>query len=170
MIGRKSHPFVDRRRPNEPETYRKKRHIGTRVSPVHAKITTLQCVKSLTRQNAFDPRLQPVDHHLQRWAQSQGSGLPAEPEDVDHLASRFKFSPLPDEDAVLTDIIILSIPDDWRRLIVMWYRSNLTVAVIEQKMGMKRTRLYKEIGLILAYLLGRLPEAGVKLSKMRVTV
>lgn len=170
MMGRRSYPSVDRRRPNDPETYHRKRHIGSKVPAVHTPITTLQCVKALTRQNAIDPKLQPVDRHMQRWAQSQGSDLPADPQDVDHLASRFQLSPLPDEDAVLTDQAVLHCPEDWKRLLVMWYRSSLTVAMIAQKLDMSRTSLYSERRLVLAYLLGRLPEIGVKLPMTRVPV
>ena len=120
-----------------------------------------QVIRRITRNGSLDARLLPTDRHLQRWAVGQGTGL----ENTERaLIPVSHLTPLDDEQAVLTDQVILSAPEHWRRFIHRWYRSDCSVDQLGQEFGLGRDKLYFERRLVLAYLLGRLEAIGIHLS------
>jgi hypothetical protein len=127
--------------------------------------TTLIVIQRLAREHALDPRLAPTDRHMQRWAGSQGSGLPVDPDDADGLP-RTRLPILPPDEAVITDQIVLGSPSMWQRFIFAWYRSPKPKEVIAEELGMRVQAVYDERRLVLAYMLGRLTEAGIVLPSM----
>lgn len=120
-----------------------------------------QVIRRITRQNSLDPRLMPTDRHMQRWAVGQGSGIP----DPDRaLFPESRLTPLPLDVDILTDQIVLTSPDHWRRFLVCWYRSDCSVEQLAVDLGMKRDKLFIERRIVLAYLLGRLTASGIRIS------
>jgi hypothetical protein len=105
--------------------------------------------------------LLPTDRHMQRWAVGQGSGIP-DPERALFLESRL--TPLPLDIDILTDQIVLSSPDHWRRFLVCWYRSDCSTEQLAADLGMGRDKLFIERRIVLAYLLGRLTASGIRIS------
>lgn len=142
--------------------------VRSRVVTVRVRPTPLEVVKRITRHNATDARLEGIDRHMQRWAQSQGSGVPEQAADIDHLVSKFKLTPLPAAEAVITDRIVLELLTPWRFFVHAWYRGDMPVHLIAEELGMERRRLYEERRIILAYLLGRLTAEGVRIASYRV--
>jgi hypothetical protein len=125
-----------------------------------------QVIRRITRHNALDPRLMPTDRHMQRWAVGQGSGIP-DPERALFLESRL--TPLDLDVDVLTDQIVLSSPDHWRRFLVRWYRSDCSVEQLAAELGMARDKLFIERRIVLAYLLGRLTACGIRIPTFEAT-
>ena len=161
-MARKSYPYVMRPRSKVPPRPTVKDPPDPRIprSPTH-KRTSYDVIRRITRQNALDPRLAPTDRHMQRWAVGQGSGFP-QPERALYPQSRL--TPLPPEVDVQTDQIVLGCPPHWRRFIGLWYRSDCSVQELAEELGMKRDKLFMERRIVLAYLLGRLTEVGIRLS------
>jgi hypothetical protein len=120
-----------------------------------------QVIRRITRVNALDPRLMPTDRHMQRWAVGQGDGLPA-PDRALFPVSRL--TPLSPDVDILTDQIVLSAPSHWQRFIIRWYRSDCSVAQLAAELGMARDKLFVERRIVLAYLLGRLSAAGIRIT------
>jgi hypothetical protein len=120
-------------------------------------------IRLMARANALDPRLLPTERHLQRWAVSQGSGLPL-PSELADILPRTKLPPLPDDQAVVTDQAILHSPRYWQRFVHSWYRSPKPAEVIAGELGLSRASVYDERRLVLAYFFGRLTEAGIPLA------
>lgn len=123
--------------------------------------TSAAVLRRIMRPNALDPRLAPTDRHMQRWAVGQGSGFPI-PERGGMPVSRL--TALAPEIDILTDQIVLSSPGHWRRFTVCWYRSDCSTDQLASDLGMKRDKLFTERRIVLAYLLGRLTAAGIRLS------
>jgi hypothetical protein len=136
------------------------------VTIFHETITPADVIRRISRQNALDPRLAPTDIHMQRWAVSGGSGLPLEQAEAE-LLPRSVFSPLPDDQAIVTDKIVLAAPDHWRSFIHDWYRSPKPTNLIAESMGLRRRAVYEERRIVLAYLLGRLTGAGIRIPSYR---
>jgi hypothetical protein len=137
--------------------------VSAQIQPVYVPPASIEVVRHITRRNALDGRLEPTDWHMQRWAQSQGSDLLISDEAADALP-RVKLPPLADEDAVITDQIVLHSPDHWRGFVFSWYMSPKPVEVIAKELGCEKRTVYTERRLVLAYLLGRLTEAGVRIA------
>lgn len=133
-----------------------------RVPPAPAAVPSrAQIIRRITRPNALDPRLAPTDRHMQRWAVGQGSGFP-DAERALFLASNL--TPLPPEVDVATDQIVLTTPAHWRRFVKLWYRSDCSVEQLASDLNMGRDKVFIERRIVLAYLLGRLHSAGIRLS------
>jgi hypothetical protein len=133
------------------------------IPPVIVRPQPLDVIRRITRQNALDPRLEPTDRHMQRWAVSSSSSEPALAAiawDVS-TASRFRLTPLPDTEAVIIDRIVHDAPRVWRLFVKLWYKSDVPVDVIAADLGLKRRTLYDERRLVLAYLLGQMRAAGL---------
>lgn len=124
-------------------------------------ISTAAAIRAMLRQNAIDPWLQPIDRHMQRWAESQGAGLP-NPDRA--LMLRSKLPPLPAEEAIATDQVVLSTPRPWRIIVKLWYRSDCSVQQICEDLGIGRSVLYCERKVALAYLAGRMVGVGIRLD------
>lgn len=156
----KPRPFVmghrrtDHRMTGEPE-------------PVYVGFSDPEIIRRLERQNRMDLRLLPTHRHMQQWAESQGADLPVDPDAGDGIP-RTKLPPLNDDYAVITDQIVQTVPEDWRNFIFSLYRSPKPTEVIAEEFGWKKTQVYFERKLVLAYLLGRLTEAGVRLASYRL--
>jgi hypothetical protein len=129
--------------------------------------TALEVIRHITRSHALDPRLEPTDRHLHRWAASQGSGLPLDP-DLADILPRVRVPPLSDDIAVVTDQIVLHSPEYWKRFVFKWYRSPKPKEVIAQELGMRVQAVYDERRLALAYMFGRLTEAGVAIPSYQL--
>jgi hypothetical protein len=133
--------------------------------PAHAP-SAAQVIRRITRANALDPRLMPTDRHMQRWAAGQGSGMD-DPERA--LFPMSRLTPLDPLTDIATDQIVLSTPDHWRHFLVRWYRSDCSVDQLAQEFGLKRDKLFVERRLVLAYLLGRLTAAGIRITTFEAT-
>lgn len=123
--------------------------------------TAAAVIRTITRQNAIDPRLFTTDGHMQRWAVGQGTGLP-NPERA--LRPKSTLPPLAPEVAILTDQVVLSSPRPWQRFVVLWYRSDCSTDQLLERLALSRDKLYIERRLVLAYLLGRLTAVGIRLA------
>jgi hypothetical protein len=121
---------------------------------------SMQIIRRLARPNALDPRLAPTDRHMQRWAVGQGTGLP-NPDRALFLQSNL--TPLAPEVDILTDQVVLTAPAHWRKFTALWYRSDCSVEQLAAKLDMGRDKLFIERRIVLAYLLGRLTEVGIRL-------
>lgn len=133
-----------------------------RVPPVFVRPLTPDRIAEITRHNTLDRRLRPIARHLERWAISQGSGLPLSAEEGDSLPDT-KLTPLSDDEAVITDATILYSPEPMKRFVCAWFRSAKPTTVIAEEFGLSRTALYVELKMVLAYYLGRLHEAGLQI-------
>ena len=143
--------------------FRRKR--GSELPPeltVFRDPTPADVIRRLTRVNSLDPRLLPTDRHMQRWAVGQGTGLP----NADRaLHPKTTMTPLPELEAIITDKVVLAAPSYWRRFTVMWYRSDCSTDQIATAFRMSRDKVFIERRLVLAYLLGQLSAAGIRLSR-----
>ena len=133
---------------------------------VHHPTLTPKEIERVTRPTALDRRFRPVDWHLKRWAVSQGSGLPIDAVSADSLPAA-RPPPLSDHEAVVTDQVILHSTPDIRRLVFAWYRSPKPKEVIAQELDVSERAVYYEHKLALAYLLGRLTQAGIHIPLWR---
>lgn len=140
--------------------YRLRKPGAAIVRELWAPPTDAALIRRITREHALDPRLAPTDRHMTRWAASQGSDLPLDPARADSLP-RTRLPPLSPTEAVVTDQIVLRSPDHWQRFIVAWYRSPKPTEVIAEEIGVSLRQVFDERRLVLAYLLGRLHEAGL---------
>lgn len=139
------------------------RQLKSVIPPVYVGGSSAIVIRKITRQNALDPRLEPTDRHMQRWAESQGSDLPNESD----LPPKVRLPPLPEPVAVVTDQIVLHSPDYWRDFIFSWYRSSKPIEIIAKDLGCEKRSVYFERKIVLAYLLGRLTQAGVRIASYR---
>jgi hypothetical protein len=128
--------------------------------PTHAP-SVAQVIRRITRANSLDPRLMPTDRHMQRWAVGQGSGIP-DPERA--LLPVSRLTPLSPDVDIATDQIVLSSPTHWQHFTYRWYRSDCSVDQLAQEFGISRDKLFFERRLVLAYLLGRLTAAGIRIT------
>lgn len=133
-----------------------------RLPPVFVRPLTPSRIADITRHNTLDRRLRPIARHLERWAISQGSGLPLSAEESDSLPEA-KLTPLSDEEAVITDATILYSPESMKRFVFAWFRSQKPSTMIAEEFGLSHTGLYVELKMVLAYYLGRLHEAGLQI-------
>lgn len=127
-------------------------------------------VRRLTRQNALDPRLEPTDRHMQRWSVSQhmtlaelgftGAEIPT--------ASKFRLTPLADDIAAVTDRIYAQTPIFWRNFVWDWYCTDKSTELIAKQAQCTRASIYTERRIVLAYFLGRLIQAGVRIASHRL--
>lgn len=123
--------------------------------------TPAAVIRRISRQTALDWRLVPTDRHMQRWAVGEGTGLPNEDR---ALYPKSVMPPLPASEAIITDQVVLEAPTYWRRFIVLWYRSDCSVDQLSAELQMSRDKVFIERRLVLAYLLGRLLGAGLRIS------
>lgn len=128
--------------------------------PIHAP-SSAQVIRRITRANSLDPRLMPMDRHMQRWAVGEGDGFP---DSERALLPVSRLTPLSPDVAIATDQIVLSSPAHWQRFTYRWYRSDCSVNQLANEFDMKRDKLFDERRLILAYLLGRLSAIGIHIS------
>lgn len=162
MMARRSYPYVMINRPRARERPTAADPPDHRIPrlPMHAP-SVAQVIRRITRSNSLDPRLMPTDRHMQRWAVGQGSGMDDPERALFPLSRLTPLDPLTD---IATDQIVLSTPDHWRHFVVRWYRSDCSVDQLAQEFGLKRDKLFLERRLILAYLLGRLTAAGIRIT------
>lgn len=123
--------------------------------------TPAAVIRRITRHNALDPRLMPTDRHMQRWAVGQGDGFPASDRAMYPIS---RLTPLAPDVDIATDQVVLSSPPHWRRFTVRWYRSDCSIDQLASEFGLRRDKLFVERRLVLAYLLGRLTAAGVRIT------
>jgi hypothetical protein len=161
-MARRLYPFVmrGRARVRERPTAADPPDPRIRRLPTHAP-SPAQVIRRITRANALDPRLMPIDRHMQRWAVGQGSGFP-DPERA--LLPVSNLTPLAPDVDIATDQIVLSTPSHWQHFVVRWYRSDCSVDQLADEFGLKRDKLFLERRLVLAYLLGRLTAAGIRIT------
>ena len=128
----------------------------------------IEVIRRITRKNALDPRLEPTDRHMQRWAISLCGGIT-----VPRLAQLKiapigpRVPPLSSDAAAATDRVVASSPDHWRLFIESWYCSSKPSEVIALEMRCEKSALFIERRLVLAYLLGRLTSDGVRIASHR---
>lgn len=130
-----------------------------RVQPVRVAPLTGAQLRLLARDTALDPRFRAVDRYLWRWAVSQGSGLPCF-DDIVHAA---KPPPLPAPEAILCDDMIRESPVWARDFVVMWFRSDCSTEQIAERLQIRLRGVWEERKLVLAYYLGRLAQAGIRI-------
>lgn len=143
----------------------RKKHYDLSL-PVWVSPTPAATLKLLLRQNALDPRLMPTDRHLQRWAVGQGTGL-SNPDAADG-PPKAHLDPLPQDQSIVTDQVIIHSPTNFRRFVHDWYRSSMSVEQIAERLGMTRQTVYLERRIVLAYYLGRLSEAGISIATFEI--
>lgn len=146
-------------------SYRRKR--GGDAPPerlVFRPLTAAGVIRLIARQALVDARLLPTDRHMQRWAVSQGLGLPVGPEFAEAL-TRTRLSALPDDEAIVTDQIVLRAPYSWRHFVFSWYRSPKPRELIAVELHIPVSAIGAEHQLVLAYLCGCLVGAGIPLDK-----
>jgi hypothetical protein len=134
-----------------------------RVPAVFARRLKPAEVRAITRPTALDRRFRPIDRYLRRWAVSQGSDIPLTPEEADGLPES-KLSPLPPDEAIVADQIILDSMPDVQCLVFAWYRSSKPREVIARALNVTERAVYYEHKLALAYLLGRFTQAGIHIA------
>lgn len=140
----------------------------SQVRAVYVPPASLEVIRRITRKNALDPRLEPTDRHMQRWAVSLCGGI-TEPS-LAHLKlmpTGLRIPPLSDEAAAATDQVVASSPAHWRVFIKLWYCTNQPTEVIAKQIGVEKTTLFVERRLLLAYLLGSLTHCGVRIASHR---
>lgn len=119
-------------------------------------------LRMLARDTALDPRFRAIDRYLWRWAVGQGSGLPLSADDADWLPES-KPTPLPSDESITVDLIVLHAPHWARVFAFMWFRSDSTVPQIAERLKCRVRAVYDERKLVLAYFLGRFAEAGIRI-------
>lgn len=168
-VARKSRPFIMH---GEPTTTRRRPSIADppdrRAPEVPVRALTPSELRMLARDTALDPRFRAIDRYLWRWAVGQGSGLPLSAHDADTLPES-KPPPLPADDSITIDIIVLHAPDWARAFVFMWFRSDKTVEQMAQRLKCRVRAVYDERKLVLAYFLGRLTEAGIRIPTWEAT-
>lgn len=101
------------------------------------------------------PHLEATSRHLVRWALTFEARAERPPNAV--------LPPLPDAEAAVIDAVVQDSPVYVRRLVLPWYCSHTPPAQIAEERGVSRSAIYDERRMVLAYLLGRLTEAGIDL-------
>lgn len=158
---------------------RKLRRSGGRVEPRQVFISPLPASKlqALTRQNSLDRRFRPTARWLERWSAGQGSGMKLTDKEMERLAERgaqdeearearrVLATPLPDLDAITSDLVIQRSPSWIETFARLWYCTDLSVEVIAKELGMDTREIYREHKVVLAYLLGRFTEAGLPIPE-----
>lgn len=129
---------------------------------------TPQELRLLARETALDPRFRAIDRYLWRWGVGQGSGLPLQPDDADRLPES-KPPPLPDIESTVVDLIILHSPTWARDFVFMWFRSASSIDEIAHRLQCRERAVYDERKLVLAYFLGRVTEAGIRIPTWEPT-
>lgn len=86
---------------------------------------------------------------MERWAVSNGSGLPAHRWDDSRKA---KPPPLDDHSAYIIDRIVRECPPRTNRIIEEWFRRPLPTSEIARQMGMTRKSLLKSVLVVLNFL------------------
>lgn len=146
-------------------------HSSIEVPPVIIGVSAPDALRRITRRNAQDPRLEPTDRHLQRWVVSLYGGIEGDVKSVpfdDALkASKFRLPPLADDVALITDQVVATSPNYWERFVHNWYLTSKPIEVIAKELRCERTQVYTERRIVLAYLLGRLTQAGVRIASHR---
>lgn len=169
-MARQLRPYIMRGPPTVTEQRETIEHpADSRVPTVYPdpeRALTPSELRMLARDTALDPRFRAVDRYLWRWAVGHGSGLP--PEDPDVLRQA-RPSPLPSADSLRVDDM-LDDSADWARLfVVWWFRSDASVPQIAERLGCRTRAVYDERKIVLAYFLGRLAEAGIRIPTWEAT-
>ena len=167
MARKEPKPFLMR---GEPRVTKRRDTLADRpdrrVSEVSVRPLTPSQLRMLARDTALDPRFRAVDRFLWRWAVGHGTGLP--PDDPDFLREA-RPSPLPPEDAIKVDEIMHEAPEWARAFVVWWFRSDATVEEIAERLSCRSRAVYDERKLVLAYFLGRLVEADIRIPTWEAT-
>lgn len=144
-------------------SFRKKNRdpLPADLAMLYREPTPADVIRRISRATALDWRLVPTDRHMQRWAVGSGTGLP---NDERALYPKSTLSPLPQSEAIITDQVVLDAPAYWRRFTVLWYRSDCSVDQLSTELAMSRDKVFIERRLVLAYLLGRLLGAGLRIA------
>lgn len=134
---------------------------------VYVPPASLEVIRRITRKNALDPRLEPTDRHMQRWAISLCGGITVPRLAQLKIAPSGSREPLSQESAAATDRVVASSPEHWRLFVELWYCTAKPTEVIAEEIGVERATLYVERRLLLAYLLGSLTRSGVRIASYR---
>lgn len=106
------------------------------------------------------PELYPVDRVMQRWAVTQGSGLPTERWD-DSADSRPP--PLDDDMAYRVDRIVMSADPLYRRFLRLWYCTPIPEKQIARQLTTSRDELQLRWRSVLEWLRGQFQTHGVRI-------
>lgn len=82
--------------------------------------------------------LMPVDRIFQRWARSVGCGMPEEAWE----GTQSRPTELPTDAAIAVDRYVCSRPEEWKRFIHSWYRSQHSSSVIAKRFNVGRDDVY----------------------------
>lgn len=108
---------------------------------------------------------------MQRWVVALFGGLDGGVRNIPYddviRASSFRLPPLPEDVAMATDRVVASCPSYWQRFVHNWYLTDKPLEVIARELKCERRQVYTERQLCLAYLLGRLTQAGVRIASYR---
>ena len=138
------------------------------IYPDPDKPLTVSQLRMLTRDTALDPRFRAVDRYLWRWAVGQGSGLGLDAEATDVLRQS-RPPPLPEPEAITVDMIVLGAPPWARTFVFTWFRSDKSVEQIAERLHCRPRAVYDERKLVLAYFLGQLAAAGIRIPTWEST-
>jgi hypothetical protein len=143
--------------------------MGGEIPTIEVSFREKEVIRRITRHNSLDPRLEPTDRHMQRWSVSQHDTLG----DLGFsftevlVVSKFRLTPLADDIAAVTDRIFAQTPMYWRSFVWDWYCTDKPTEVIARQAQCTRASIYTERRIVLAYLLGRLIQAGVRIASHR---
>lgn len=137
--------------------------VSPQPKPVFVRQLKPDVIRRLTAHNALDPRFQPTNMHMLRWAIGQGSGLPVLARTRDQVRSA-TLPPLSDDEAALTDLIVQRSRLWVKRFVFLWYRTDDSVEEIAEFLSLSRSGVYETWRLALAHLDGRLIENGIAVT------
>lgn len=116
-------------------------------------------IRNIMRPHELPIRLVGVNRHMERWAVGQGTGF----QNSDSaLLMRATLTPLPEDDAITTDLIVCRLPEHWRRLAHLWYRSEKSLDQIAKDLATTHDGVKLEIKILLGILYGSLTNAGLR--------
>lgn len=118
-----------------------------------------------------DPRLRMVDRYFRRWAVTHGDRDLDTPgiAQLDPLYRRSHAKPteLENAESLIMDAAVKTAPSWAAEFVKLWYRAEASVAEMQEKFAIaRRQSVYEERKLVLAYFLGRLVEAGMRMPTL----
>jgi hypothetical protein len=118
-----------------------------------------------------DPRLRTVDRYFRRWAVTHGDRDMDVPsmahQDPMYRSSHAMPTELEKAESLIMDAAVKSAPGWARQFVGYWYRAELPVAEIQERLAIKRRQsVYEERKAVLFYFLGRLVEAGIRMPSL----
>jgi hypothetical protein len=118
----------------------------------------------------LDDELKPIDSLLTRWGATPAGddGVPrlARPSLLFAHSTERRAMPLQDHDMDLVEAAVRSSPGWVRMFAIVWYRLDLPLTAIGEKMSLKsRSSVYSVRSAVLAYYLGALRSRGLQLAR-----